>query len=106
MLYDKRWERKAEQPSLEGLLAWLEAQPDRVYDYTDARDCLVARYLQHIGYSQRASGLHAHEIDTFFGREGHRIAVQRPWTYKAALHRARGNWLQRLARRVVSRTGF
>ena len=36
MLYDPKWEVKTKEPSVEGLIAWLETKnPKQKYDYYD-----------------------------------------------------------------------
>lgn len=50
MLYDPKWEVKADPFSLESLIAWMEKQPaEKAYDYTHPSKCLVAQYLKAMG---------------------------------------------------------
>lgn len=85
MLFDPKWVDP--RLKLSGLIAWLENQPaDQTYNYfCEERHCLISQYLSEVGLP--------------FGR-GHygrfadaniRIAVaqQQPWTFGAALERAR-----------------
>ncbi len=107
MLYDKRWDTKIQQPSLVGLIAWLETQPGETeYWFINPDDCLVARYLKAIGQPHRMATA---DIETVFGERGYLAASRRPYTYKAALRRARGGLLRELmlkAGRAVSHQGF
>ncbi len=91
MLYDKRWDAKVEQPSLTGLIAWLEKQPGgTTYDFGDPYNCLVARYLQAIAHTPYC--LSSWDVQKMFGYKGFEAVVKGPYTYKAALQRARSWW--------------
>lgn len=89
-------EEKHDVFSLEGLIAWLETQPPETeYDFRDILDCLLCRY-------GRAAGLNVHsaggsdivryrqdgstERSAGFAKD---VASDLPWTYGAALTRAR-----------------
>jgi hypothetical protein len=98
MLYDPKWakqaETKADPFTLESLIAWLEKQPaNSTYPFYNCRgECLFSQYLAHCGFAKRP-------VD--YDREGFRgwdilhndplrgIAETEPWTFGAALKRAR-----------------
>jgi len=45
MLYDPKWEVKADPTKLETLIAWLECQPENeTYCFSSKKDCLIAQY--------------------------------------------------------------
>ncbi len=80
-------ETKPDVFSLEGLIAWLETQdPATTYCWVDGGHCLLAQYAKAVGstYLKVTVGLNG-------GRHGEPdgIAILRPWTYGAALERAR-----------------
>ena len=96
MLYDPKWETevKADPFSLESLIAWLEKQPvDKVYDFNDCGGgCLLEQYAAAMGIPDEC-GRYG-KLDDLFDRgvsPRHRpaIAVQKPWTFGAALARAK-----------------
>lgn len=88
MLYDPKWEQKTEPRSLANLIAWLERQPDRkIYDYTMSERCLIAQWLQSSG--EENFNLLSNEVDALFGGNGKKIVTPEPWTFGAALKRAR-----------------
>ena len=91
MLYDKRWDRTETKPdvfSLESLIAWLETMPPSAeYDFHNCDGlCLVGQYMAYNdiqfrdGFSQQSK----HFPCTVF-----RIGAGDPWTFGAALNRAR-----------------
>lgn len=46
MLYDPKWEVKADPLTLDGLIAWLEKQPaDAGYDFCEIGKCLLAQWV-------------------------------------------------------------
>ncbi len=71
--------------SVTGLIAWLETQdPETEYDFGDVLgNCLIARYARAMGTNFPV--LHGH----FFDNENLGLACSRPWTYGAALARAK-----------------
>jgi hypothetical protein len=94
MLYNEQWDRKkpATEPdkfSLAGLVAWLERQsPETEYDFRNSSTCLLAQYLIAVAgqtypgefnYSKVCGGIAPY----------HTVASRGPWTYGAALKRAR-----------------
>lgn len=86
MLYDPKWEApaKVDPLSIDSLIAWLEKQPPKQkYSFHDARNCLIAQYLSAAG--EKSCVLYANEVELYFGY----VAVERPWTFGAALERAR-----------------
>jgi len=94
MLYDPEWEVKADPLlTLESLIAWLEKQPAATrYNYgnCDGR-CLYGQYMAAHGVRWMDSG--AAESNTargdFCSWVYSHVACQRPWTFGAALKRAR-----------------
>src|SRR5262245_58873885 len=78
--------------SLLSLIAWLETQPaDKPYEYTAPDRCVLSQYLKDLGYEP---------LDAFvdFGAEPQsddegfwlcEIVRPQPWTFGAALERAR-----------------
>lgn len=99
MLYDPKWEvqTKPDVFSLENLIAWLEKQPTTaVYNYVDCGGrCLFGQYMAAHGFPWKmVIGMNI--LDTG-GDDGFRfkqfvydrIATQKPWTFGAALERAR-----------------
>ena len=49
MLYDTRWEKEIE-PSLPGMIRWLEKQPGkRTYNYYSADKCVCGQYYDSLG---------------------------------------------------------
>lgn len=86
--FDKQAETKAGPLTRETLIAWLERQPEnQEYDYIEADSCMAAQYL-------KAHGVRSFIVD---GQDDLNemlpglgdVAVQRPWTFGAALQRAR-----------------
>lgn len=86
-------ETKHDVFSLEGLIAWLEKQPaDVSYVWSDTSDCnggcLIHRYLRDNDadptwdYGKFAECLGERTMDI-------KVAMPQPWTYGAALARAR-----------------
>lgn len=90
MLYDPKWnEQKVDPYSVAGLIGWLERQPsDGSYDWDSIGCCLVAQYLKSIGIEYPAAEFFFHEA---LGKDWpyNEIAGVRPWTFGAALGRAR-----------------
>jgi len=94
MLYDPKWEKLVEtEPTFSGFIAWLERQnPAETYDWGSLCSCAVANYMASMGFpiNKRPS------LGSIFGEHGMParnrygdICCQRPWTYGAALQRAR-----------------
>lgn len=93
MLYDyKRWERPKADP-LKGLISWLETMPaNKEYDFFDHEGgCMVGQYMASVGepwssvrYEQIVWSITG-ERDSLKFSIGH----DRPWTFGAALERAR-----------------
>jgi hypothetical protein len=87
---EKREGEVTEKPSMKGLIKWLEGQdPQTSYTYVFPEDCLMAHYLKAIGVERY--NLSVEEVEQFFGVQHDDIhpAVERPWTYGAALKRIR-----------------
>jgi hypothetical protein len=99
MLYDPKWEKpevKADPFSLESLIAWLEKQPsDGSYDWYGIEKCLVCQFYQANGISEPWG--ECSYTKPFDRGHGHADAHRRywavgqawPWTFGAALERAR-----------------
>jgi hypothetical protein len=90
MLYDaKRWDKTKTDPlSLDSFIAWLEKQPaSKEYCYFDSADCLIAKWLR--AQSIAHFSLSGKEVAMLFGGNGKEIIQDRPWTFGAALKRAR-----------------
>lgn len=84
--------------SLEGLIAWLETQdPETTYAFSLAQSCLVALYVEGVGgkfqrdaldpeyvVGNRRLSAWTHDMGRLID-----VAVDVPWTFGAALDRAR-----------------
>jgi hypothetical protein len=98
MLYDKKWDAKAKPDvfSLDGLIAWLEKQPAKTrYDWTDCGgDCLIGHYFIAMGLGKDRPH-HYHRVfyqerpENEHDGSYSRVCGVRPFTYGAALSRAR-----------------
>jgi hypothetical protein len=98
VLYDKRWEYKADPMTLDSLISWLEGQPaDKAYDYSLCRGCMLAQYFTACGFDGvRMEGHHFIHIDSIstwptiaeLPAHFNEIAVGMPHTFGAALERA------------------
>lgn len=102
MLYDPKWEKtetKADPLTLGAFIAWLGTQnPTRKYEFMDCQGrCLVGLYyLSVYGADCFDTGMRPLLGDVFGPRGTDRrerlyteIACARPWTFGAALERAR-----------------
>lgn len=98
MLYDPKWEKKtkADPFTLWAFIAWLEKQPaDQKYDYLDCFGaCLYAQYMQSVGVSWEDAGAsslyrNGDKHKAFREMAIYPVAARAPWTYGAALERAR-----------------
>lgn len=96
MLYDPKWqapETKVDPKSLPAFIEWLgKMNPRGKYDYGDcAGTCLIDRWLVHNGIEVGASEEGARNYLDFCGATewDADIACMRPWTFGAALERAR-----------------
>lgn len=96
MLYDPKWEVKADPFSLESLIAWLEMQPgDKTYCYMDTGGCLLHQYLNAVGVGVGSMGGTVYslssdpETDITLPMPLRRVARTTPHTFGAALTRAR-----------------
>jgi hypothetical protein len=90
MLYNSKWDAKVKQNiyALPTLIAWLETMPaDRTYNFTDCLGgtCLFGQYLEahEVAWSRGATYV------KLIGTELEAIAAEKPWTFGAALVRAR-----------------
>jgi hypothetical protein len=98
MLFDPKWEvqTKPDVFSLENLIAWLEKRPAHLdYDFYCSGQCLIGQWMRSIdpGVSEPPfSGSFVYIVD---GKEidledrYSDLAVSEPWTFGAALDRAR-----------------
>lgn len=93
MLYDKRWNAKADPFSLEALISWLKKQPaEKKYHHGSLQFCLLAQFIRHTGVSNRNAikdkswelGILPPFATVAFGASG-----AGPYTFGAALTRAR-----------------
>jgi len=89
MLFDPRWKiEKADPYALSTLIAWLEKQPAGArYNYSDCTGrCLLGLYLlaHLVSWSDGSYGALCDRTDW-----GYNIAAKGPWTFGAALERAR-----------------
>jgi len=86
MLHNPKWDvqTKPDALSLAGLVAWLETKPaDEKYDFTDCRGkCLYGQYMASHGFGWE-------EASSFRANVYMHVAYQYPWTFGAALERAR-----------------
>lgn len=84
MLYDPKWEG----PSVRGLIGWLETKdPEGTYDFMDCHGgCLISQYLATLGFEWEHGFCAWPQYQMFVGTL---IGTNRPWTYGAALKRAR-----------------
>jgi hypothetical protein len=99
MLYNPKWEVKADPFSLRSLIAWLETQPaDETYCYMDNGHCLVAQYLESHGYRNLGVDRRGFYYSVGVGRARawqdlppvlNDIALRGLHTFGAALERAR-----------------
>jgi hypothetical protein len=89
MLFDPKWEQKPDVEecgiSLAALTAWLALQPaDQKYDANQINDCALAQYVQSCGVARKDS-----YVDVPLNGMLCEIAFTTPWTFGAALKRAR-----------------
>lgn len=86
MLYDKKWDVKAE-PSLKGVIAWLETKdPNESYCFIDPQNCAIAQYLRVIGYRQHNSLLTWH-IDSILKKKGVGVCFAKSNTFGEVLQK-------------------
>ena len=91
MLYNPTWNKT---PSIEGLIVWLETQdPATTYDWRRVGGCLICAYYNALGINNFSSVSRPLYGDMFGEREDRKryyaVAERLPWTYGAALERAR-----------------
>lgn len=100
MLYDPKWgqETKVEPFTPAHVIAWLEQHPmDETYCYINDGRCLIAGYLKYLGYANvhvGAFGYWSSAADESYSSHQapewlHRAALDKPWTFGAALERVR-----------------
>lgn len=83
-------EAKPDVFSLEGLIAWLERQPQETsYDFSEASTCLLTRWHSEFGSGLEESGLSYTSGICVLSGWASEVAAISPWTYGAALSRAR-----------------
>lgn len=93
MLYDPKWDIKANPYSLSNLIAWLQTMPpEREYNFGSCQTCALAQYYTYCGFKAVVMG-----ATTFFTESGlfespevfDEIAREEPYTFGAALERAK-----------------
>lgn len=99
MLYDPKWEKtvKSDPFTIEALIGWLERQPaEDKYNYNDCRGgCLFGLYMTTLGISWKEAGASCVVYDNpdiyhdFRQLVYQAVATCPPWTFGAALDRAR-----------------
>lgn len=99
MLYNKNWDRpevKADPLTIESVVAWLEKMPPaNRYDYRRCDGhCLYGQYMAFHGFAWGESGacgpVRGDDTRTQFCIEVYEnVAQPQPWTFGAALDRAR-----------------
>ncbi len=88
MLYNKRWD-KTDPLTLDGLIKWLKMQhPKGGYNFHSAGTCLLDQYIK---YATGKSGYSGHLHFKICGGDDQymKIAGEKPWTFGAALKRAK-----------------
>jgi hypothetical protein len=108
VLYNPKWENPAEIFSLKGLINWLERQdPAQKYKFHDcAGRCLISQYLT----TQGLTGNWKTNYERFPYHLCMSIAAQSPYTFGAALERARSElpwrarWADRISRLLAARS--
>lgn len=79
----------APEPSLKGFIAWLERQPaDKEYNFLDWGSCALCQYL--ISATGQWTVDQYYEIFPWPATLGPNFIAGRPWTFGAALARAKG----------------
>jgi hypothetical protein len=99
MLYDPKWEQqtKTDPWSMASFIAWLEQKPaDEKYCYVETGRCLIAQYLLHLGHEFVSVGPGGRYSLSLPIQDDHQapkpiwqVAICEPWTFGAALKRAR-----------------
>jgi len=87
MLYDPKWQRQSDPAALTSLIAWLETMPPNgEYDWENCDgECLIGVYGAATGLGAKWHDVHS----AYFERDELHIASDTPWTFGAALDRAR-----------------
>lgn len=88
MLNNPNW--KSHGISLAGFVAWLEQQdPNRKYEYWSCQVCAIGQYAASIG-KRYADVIEADKRAFLVTQDwNNKITYQQPWTFGAALERAR-----------------
>lgn len=102
MLYNPDWQKlesKIDIFSVSGLKTWLETKEQSAgYHYGDIHNCLLSQYFRAQGYRWAYCGSDIVSYSVFFlpplfykriPSEMNEISIRRPWTFGAALDRAR-----------------
>jgi len=98
MLYDPKWQK----PSIESFIGWLETQPARKqYDFNNCRgECLLGQYMTAMGIQWGVTPpsivgdwrntSYVNVANNLFGPlRQWTVLSEQPWTFGAALARAR-----------------
>lgn len=97
MLYDPKWQKQVETKldplSLDAFIAWLEKQPGETeYDWYNYHYCIVGRFVTSVRktlpFEERVCRLGGPNYWSV-GPWRNDVGLPRPWTYAAALDRAR-----------------
>lgn len=96
MLFNPSWRKTEEKQrvfTLARLAQWLETKPaDESYDWHDVFGCVLCQFLHEVGGYEDPAGDVAFGPSTIsdWGDEGYyQICGEAPWTFGAALERAR-----------------
>ena len=100
MLYNTKWETKTDPLTMDSLIAWLETKPAALeYNFDDCRgECLYGLYMKHHGIKWVDSGgcgmrnFHPKVTQVMYDfcqLVYDTTARPGPWTFGAALERAR-----------------
>jgi hypothetical protein len=96
------------------LIDWLASQPPaKPYDYANGSCCLITQYLRSRGFTRAVVDSHSAYLDGSWGTarrtrtlppSWNDIAQQKPWTFGAALERARSHEREHSRHRYVRPT--
>ena len=96
MLYNKDWDVKTKDLfTLDNLIAWLETKdPTEVYSFHWPDSCLLGQWARNVdasAFNMRIEGSFVYKVneEPINLREYDNIACYEPWTFGAALQRAK-----------------